>query len=144
MQILNISVLNRPARYLTTKTYPLYFTEEVGTSFALSSAEQRTVMNETAAETENVETSVTLISAFVREVMNSSAADPESMSTSFGVIGATVEANNPYHKTTILPEKIKTLFILAAATQKDVLVKNAMQPEKIKTSFALVGAQITN
>lgn len=41
MQILNISVLNAPARYLTTQTYPLYFVESIETGLSIDDSASR-------------------------------------------------------------------------------------------------------
>lgn len=41
MQTINISVLNTPARYLTTQSYPLYFVESLSTGLAVNDSASR-------------------------------------------------------------------------------------------------------
>lgn len=41
MQIINISVLNTPAKYLTTQSYPFYFVESLSTGLAVNNSASR-------------------------------------------------------------------------------------------------------
>jgi hypothetical protein len=41
MQIINISVMNTPAQYLTTQTYPLYFVESVAAGLSIDDSSTR-------------------------------------------------------------------------------------------------------
>jgi len=143
MQIINISVLNTPARYLTSKTYPLYHLESMSTGFTLNDG----VLKEPiTAETENISTSFAIDSVTFRTPQNTTTAEIENLKTGFALDGIQITKQVSYLSMTAEVENLKTGFALdgVQVTKTVGYLSTTMAAESMSTGFALNSVQITN
>jgi len=143
MQTINISVLNTPARYLTSKPYPLYHLENIQTGFALNDG----VLKEPiTAETENITTSFSIDSVTFRTPQNTTTAEIENLKIGFALDGIQITKQVSYLSMTAEVENLKTGFALdgVQVTKTVGYLSTTMAAESMSTGFALNSVQITN
>lgn len=143
MQTINISVLNTPARYLTSKPYPIYSLESMSTGFALNDG----VLKEPiTAETENISTSFSIDSVTFRTPQNVTTPEIENLKTGFALDSIQITKQVSYLSMTVEVENLKTGFALNGVqiTKTVNYLNTTMAAENLQTSFALNGVQITN
>ncbi|MNG52549.1 hypothetical protein D3C78_139580 [compost metagenome] len=146
-----LTVFISPVVVLTSKPYPLYFIESVGTDFEIDEAIQKQVMSKTE-KLEKIETSFAIASATIREALNTYVLDVERIETSFSIAGAQITVDNKspvYINTSIDIECIETAFAITGAqitveNKPPVYISTSIDIERIETAFAITGAQITN
>lgn len=142
---LRIDVLSVPITILSSKPYPYYFIESVSSGFSITGAVQRTVMNETSLS-ENVSTSFAITSATIREANSSYTAEVESVATGFAMTAAQITKEVRYLSATVDIENVSTSFAMTGAqiTKTVGYLTNTADIENVSTSFAMTDAQITN
>lgn len=142
---LRIDVLKVPLLFKTSKPYPFYFIEGIGTAFDIDNPVVKLPIEQ---DIEKVSTQFAIISATVREANSSYTVEPEKVSTQFSLVGAQITKQVAYLTyVDSEPEKVATQFALVGAQiTKTVayLSYNYAVPEKLSTQFALTAAQITN
>ena len=142
---LRIDVLKVPLLFKTSKPYPLYFTEGIGTAFDIDNLVVKLPIEQ---DIEKVSTQFAIISATVREANSSYTVESEKVSTQFALLGAQITKQVDYLTyANSEPEKVSTQFaLIGAQITKTVayLSYSYAVPEKLSTQFALTAAQITN
>lgn len=123
---------------LTSKTYNLYFDEEISTSFNVVNASRKDLVN-LASMNEYTHISFSVSSATIRNASNTYSYT-ENISTNFSVTSAVLFTRNSTQQT----DSIATSFSAQSASIRSVLIRHDMKYDSISTSFNVVGAKITS
>ncbi len=150
MQVLNISVLNVPAKYFTSKPYPLHFIESIHADFGIYEAIQKQLVN-VAEQSERIGATFAITGAQITsEVRYISTNINEIVEPNFAITSAqiTVENKPPVYISTNINEIVEPNFAITSAQitveNKPPVYISTNINELVELNFAITGAQITN
>lgn len=142
MQILNISVTNRPSKSITSKPYVYYDLHKVSTDFKMLDVVVKTILNESWLDAA-IETQFTMNDALVRDIMVSYRGKPFSIQTSFVMNDVKITKEVAYKKYNHNDLKVQTSFAMRdAVIVKEVRYLTRDLPLIIQTEFKMLDAQI--
>ena len=142
MQILNISVQNRPQKSLSSRPYVYYILEAVSTDFEMLDATQRTILNSYELQG-NLRTDFKMLDVISRDVMVTYKSKPFNVQTDFKMLDAVLLQNDVYTTHKLNPFNIQTNFeMLDTVVVKEVRYLNYSVGSKVQTDFKMLRARL--
>lgn len=141
MQILNISVTNRPSKSITSLLYPIDCIEKVNTAFMLDYIQ----VNEAIPVWDLAASSLTLDDfRIVREVMYLSTSIKDEVITGLTLDSFNIVKDVRYLTQTAPVEYMASGLSLNDISARDVLIRYSVEPHSITSGFGDISLEIIN
>src|SRR5690606_1966920 len=128
-----------PAKVLTSVVYPIYFKEDLSTSFDVCNAKIEKILNQEALS-ETIETEFTVLSPVRIDsiIYSDYLMKPESVLTGFQALSPVRVDTVIYSKYNLGGERVATVLSVANPVRQVVLLQHTMEHESVSTRFSVL------